>query len=529
MNDSENLSLDAWKDFSLSQADLDFINNYLFEVETPLTEAELAPLVVEQRLQREREERLAHRQAGRRIYFPKETYHVGEKIVFPSLGWKKAEVVHVRPGSNPDLGDFDVIEVLFEDGTSKRFAARLAEHKLNQLPKETVEEKPIRVEQILKLFGDKIEEGIRLGLQKADGLVRIAGRWFPRALLIDVNTGHLNLAEAILDEKQGGPLPTSALIEQIELPAGVNPKLLEFSMNYALQEDERFDEVGPAGQVWWYLRRMEPEDVQQPPPWLRYTDIPYDRSVLTQEMLAFEASLDDELSPLLSAGNAPAVSEVTIVLTYPHWRAGTLPISARTRGLFPTAYESPRVLFRVVDAHTKEETTAWVVRPHGYVVGLSTLYKKYGLFPGSLITLRRGKPGQVVVEAKLRRPVRDWVRTVLVGSDGELVFATVKHNLGFEFNERMLLVVPDVAGVDEAREKITRQRLPMEKLVETVMRDLSRLNVQGHVHASELYAALNVIRRCPPGLLLALLTQNPNYRHIGDLYFRIGEAEEAYE
>lgn len=529
MDTSQTLLLDSWKDFTLSEDDLEFINNYLFEVETPLTEAELAPLVIEQRLRRERQQALERLRAGSRMYLPKETYSVGEKVIFPALGWKKGEVVHVRPGVNPEIGDFDVIEVRFEDGSQKAFAARLANHKLNDMPQQMNEaDSEVTVEKILALYETDIQEAIQRGLQSADGLVRIAGRWFPRALLVDINIGHLNLAEAILDEKQGGPLPTSALMEQVELPAGVNPKLLEFSMNYALQEDDRFDEVGPAGQVLWYLRRMEPENVQNVPAPLRYTEIPYDRSVLTAEMLAFEASLDDELSPISASGGA-SVSEVTIALTYPHWRAGTLPISARTRHLFPTAYESPRVLFQVVDAHTKEEMVAWVVRPHGYVVGLESLYKKYNLYPGSLITLRRGKPGQVVVEARLRRPVRDWVRTLLVGSDGELVFATLKQNLTTEYNEQMLIVVPDVAAVDEAREKIARQRLPFGKLVENVMRDLSKLNVQGHVHVLELYSALNVVRRCPPGPLLALLATDSNYRHVGDLYFRLNETESDYE
>ena len=95
--------------------------------------------------------------------------------------------------------------------------------------------------------------------------VRIASRWFPRTLLLDVNTGHLNLAEAVLDMAAGEPLPTEALMKDIELPAGINSKLAEFSLNYALQEDPRFDEVGPRGQVLWCLERLEPEGVRTIP------------------------------------------------------------------------------------------------------------------------------------------------------------------------------------------------------------------------------------------------------------------------
>ena len=38
----------------------------------------------------------------------------------------------------------------------------------------------------------------------ATKLVVLAGQWFPRALLLDVNEGHLVLAEAVLDLAEGG-------------------------------------------------------------------------------------------------------------------------------------------------------------------------------------------------------------------------------------------------------------------------------------------------------------------------------------
>jgi hypothetical protein len=49
--------------------------------------------------------------------------------------------------------------------------------------------------------------------------------------------------------------------------------------------------------------------------------------------------------------------------------------------------------------------------------------------------------------------------------------------------------------------------------------------VQGHVHAQELYSALNIIRRCPPAPLLAFLTSDSHYKHVGDLHYRMAESE----
>jgi hypothetical protein len=518
------LSPDYWQTFSLGKKDLEFISTYLFEKETPLNEAELVPILVEERIRTERATLLKQQKSSGRIYLPGERYTAGEKLVFPALDWQKGKVTGVRAGVNPSMREFEVIEVAFEDGSSHQFAAGLEDHKLNQPVEISANDPLLNPANVLKAHNQELEQKMTAALAADNALVQVAGRWFPRALLVDVNVGHLNLAEAVLDEAGGKPLPTNALIEQVELPGNVNPKLIEFSLNNSLLEDGRFDEVGPAGEVLWFLKRLEPEDVRQIPPPLRYTVIPYDRSNMSAGMLALEAELDDELAEVESSSGE--VNEAVISLNYPHWRAGTLPVSARVRGLFPTAYYSQRVRFTLVDGLSHEEMPAWVVRQHGYVVGLAKFYQKYGVIPGSLISVARGKKhGQVIVTAKTRRPMRDWVKTVLVGSDGRIVFAMLKQNITTEFNERMVIAVPDIAGVDEASSLITKQRLPLEKLVVEMMGELVKLNVQGNVHAQELYSALNIVRRCPPGPLLTHLKSDPKFKHVGDMYFRMADTE----
>ena len=277
------------------------------------------------------------RQAGGRTYLPKDSYQIGEELVFPSLTWQHGMVVSTREGANPDLGAFEVLTVRMEDGSERLFASNLTSHALNDQPV-TVEEDEFDPDAILREYGSEIEKKIELAFKDDEGLVRIAGRWFPRALLVDVNIGHLNLAEAVLDMSAGEPLPTAALLRDVALPDGVNPKLAEFSLNLALQEDERFDEVGPAGEVLWSLRRLEPQEVREVPLHLRYVPVDYDRASLTPQMLALEAQLDDELSEI-DLKPDPNLKEVTISLIYPHLRAGTLPISSRVRSMFPTAYE----------------------------------------------------------------------------------------------------------------------------------------------------------------------------------------------
>lgn len=508
-----------WETLQITRQDVEYLHTYLFENETPLTSHELVAIFVTERVRAERLAEQNRRQAGGRQYLPKETYQAGENIVIPALNWKHGKVAATRAGQNPEIGAFDVLTVEFEDGSQRLFAANLAQHALNDQPV-SVEEAGFDADIILKEHGGSLEKKLEQAFAAEGEVVRIAGRWFPRALLIDVNVGHLNLAEAVLDMSGGEPLPTSALLKEVALPEGVNPKLAEFSLNYALQEDDRFDEVGPAGQVLWCLRRLEPETVREVPAVLRYNDMEYDRAALTPQMVALEQQLDDELTPADFDSQSDA-KDATISLIFPHLRAGTLPLSPRVSPLFPTAYESPRVRFTLVDGKTKQKMPGWVVRDFGYVYGLREWYKANDLIPGSNVIIKRSPiPGEVIIEAQAYR-AKDWVRTAIIGADGGIVFAMLKQSISAAFNDRMVFAIPSPEAVDQLWKQDTKR--PFEQLVLNMIRELSKLTPQGHVHAQELYSAINIVRRIPPAPLFALLASKPEITHVGDLHFRLND------
>ncbi len=518
------LPVEYWENFEITERDNEFIYNYLMEKEVPLTSQELASALVHERIQHERTRLERDRSSLGEIYLPKGAYKVGQALVFPALGWKRGRVNTVRPGVNPDLPNFQVIQVTFDDGDTRQFAAGVAEHVLNAPPEQNEIGAELDPENVLADFGESLQAVLEDQLDNNPDFVRIAGKWFPRALLVDINTGHLNLAEAVLDMASGGPLTTQALLDQIGLSTDVNPRLVEFSMNLALQEDPRFDEVGPSGEVLWFLNRLEPEAVLRPHPFLRYNEIPYDRNSLDEGMLALEREIDDELTPY--TGKIPPSNEVSIPLIFAHWRAGTLPLSVRLRPLFPTAYEAPRIRFTLVDGENGQKFQGWVVRTHRYVYGLKEWYQSKGVFPGSLVKVRRGKnPGEVIVQCETRRPTRDWVRTVLVGSDGGVVFAMLKQNLSTTFDERMTVIVPDPKALEQIWSQPRKENRSFDDFLLDIVRDLARLTPQSHVHAAELYAAVNTIRRCPPGLMLATLASNPRFVHVGDMHFRINDTD----
>jgi hypothetical protein len=518
------LPAEYWQTLQINKKDIEFLHNYLFESETPMTARELVGVLIEERIRSERAAQAKKRQSDGKVYLPKEQYASGDRLVFPSLDWEKGTVTAVRPGVNPQYSDFSVLTVELENGQNRLFAAGIANHPLNEAPVAETEEDHFDPNVVQSTFGAELETKLEEAFAGDDGLVRIAGRWFPRALLVDVNQGHLNLAEAVLDMAGGEPLPTSELLKDVELPEGVNPKLAEFSLNLALQEDGRFDEVGPAGEVLWCLQRLEPENVREVPLFLRYTPIEHDRSPLTEDMLALEAQLDDEYS-VAAPGSEANLDAVTLSLIFPHWRAGTLPITARVKSMFPTAYESPRVRFTLVDGKTGERIPAWVVREQRYASGLRDWYEALELMPGSLVRIQRGKrPGEAIIEAKTHRTTKDWVRTVIVGADGGVVFALLKQTVTAEFNERMAFALPALDTVDELWDPALQKKRHFDRLVVSVVRELTKLNPQGHVHAQELYAAVNILRRVPFAPLMAFLASRPaDFIHVGDLHYRLSE------
>lgn len=516
---------DYWENFEVTKEDLEFINNHLFELESPQTSEQIIDSLVQARIQNEKDFLAKQKLEQGRVYIPEGSYKVGETIQFSSLNWRSGRVTSLRDGLNPELPPFKVIEVDLGNWDHRSFAAEYKDHALNN-PEDTLAGLDyLNHDLVLSKFStvlvNKLEEVLRLD----DDLVNTAGAWFPRALLVDINVGHLNLAEAVLDMANGGPMDTPALMAQLDLPDDVSPSLIEFSLNLALQEDSRFDEVGPSGEVLWFLVKEEPEDVLSVPIYLQYKNEAVDRSFFDVQMLKTEKQLDDEYSPF-----DPSIAksdEVQIVLTYPHWRSGSLPLSNRTDSLFPTAFESPRIKFQFVDSDTKESIPGWVVRPHKYVVGLREWYTSSGVVPGSLITIHKANEnGDVVISANRRRPTKEWVRTALVGADGGLVLALLKQQINTAYEERMTTVIPDIESLDSVWNQTGKQRGTTEQAILRIARELTKLNPQGHIHALELYAAVNIIKRCPLELVFHHLASNPAFNHVGDLYYRLVDEPE---
>jgi len=513
------ISNDFWENYQISDKDLEDIYNYLLETETPLDKFDITKFIINQKIAEQERILLVESSKAGDHYLPEKSYSVGDKLVFPAKGQLSGLVKAVRDGINPDYPELQVIEVETVTGEHLSFASNLKDHKLNNplpIEKNTL----LDTAHVFNEYGQSIADNLSLSLEDNPDLICIARQYFPRALLFDISIGPLNLCEAVLEMAGGGPLSTAELIRQIELPISNNIKLTEFSLNYALEQDGRFDEVGPAGVTLWFLKRLEPLEVQNPPFTLNYIGRLPENTDSIPNLEELNNLVDDELELLQPEHDS---DEITISVSYPHWRAGTLPLTERNKNIFPTAYETPRVKFDFHDSSSHQNFSGWVVRPKHYVYGLRNWYEQQGVIPGSFITIRKStNPGEVNIKTTKSKNSRDWIRTVLIGTDGGIVFALLKQVINCTYDERMAIMIPDVNSLDQIWTS-NKFKQPIEKVVLTIMRELGKLNLQNQIHAQELYSAVNIIRRAPPSVILSVLHSQSWAHHLGDLYFKLDE------
>ena len=507
-----------WHNYQVSETDLEHITALFIMHEQPRTAEELALAVIEFRCSQE-DELIKRELAKGVLYEPHASYKVGQTLVFPALGYAVGELVAVRPGNNPEYGEFCVAGLRFEGNEAQReFAVELkVPHRLGFEGDVVADDGLLPAPELYALHGDSVRETLVAYMERSDEFVRLAGRWFLKELLISIHIGHLNLAEAVLDMSDGGPLPTETILEDLDLPADIDEQLGIFSLNYALTQDGRFDEVGPAGQILWFLRIREPDEVLNPPRRLVAPSIPYDTRALDTSLLVLERELEDEWSDIQYAAG-DEVDQVTVTLTYPHRRVGTLPLTPRLKGLFPSG-RTARIRFMFKDGTTGETWPGWVVHGQRYVFGLDQWYESNQLPAGAHIDLRRGsEPGVVEVDYRRRRPVREWVRVAVV-RDGRLTFEMRRQLVGCGYDERMIVTVDDSDEVDEAWRKAEEKGYPVTQVLYDIFPELSKLNPQGTVHAKTLYATVNVLRRLPPGPIFAVLMQDMALLPVGDNYW----------
>ena len=514
-----------WTDeFSVTEHDLEYLYGLALEAGIPYTIGELTLTLIRNRCSSE-EDLLRQKLARGELFQPRKSYHESAHIVFPVFDYALATVVGKRPGHSVRYGDFTVIQVQFNEGDPVReFASELGvPHSLDLEEGRDIlaSEDLISPDELYATYSVTVGPALDDMLAGHEEFVHWQGEWYLRELMPDVHEGHRNIVEAVIDVG-GQPVETERLVSQVDLLAEFKPRTQSFSLNYALSRDPRFEDVGPAGQVRWFLRRMEPAEVHERPRRLYFHEEPYDPVVIRTDLLPWIREFADELigSDLLPTWES-TTTKTTVVLTYPHRRAGTLPITPQTVPFFPQKKRGiVHIHFR--DPQSGTQWPGWVVAQEGYVCGLGEWYEAVSTPAGAFITLGRGdNPLEVLVECQ-KRQRREWVR-VARARDGRLTFATLPRSLSCEYDELMLITEDDPAELDRVWREAERERKSVFIILCEIFPELSKLNTQATVHVKTLYAAVNVARRCSPGPILAELSTRACFIPVGDGYWSYDE------
>lgn len=516
-----------WQDeFEFSSDDIAGVYELILDSGRQRSASDLAYSVIEKHCRSEETAIQAELTKGE-AFQPKDRYEEGQQIVFPSLDLATGTVVGKREGHNPEYGEFEVIQVAF-DGQEKarEFASGLSgEHKLNRGEGEAdiwssgdLQSPAVLLERI----GSAVEQKLVASLRDHDEFVQVGDTWFLSELLVNVHPGQLNIAEALI-EVRGMPLPTVELIPDLDMPAEAPAEVLALSLNLALAADSRFGNVGDSGRDIWYLRRLTPPNVTSPPQRLLVRDEPYERQSLPNELLMIERQIEDEgRDEDVDTPTRPSY-RTTIALIYPHWRCGTLPLTAQTRGLFPepTARHSPIVL---IDGQSGSRMQGWVVHEQRFVFGLEGWYRRHKLPAGVIIKLERTRdPRVITVDFETRTLKRPWVRVAAVQDDA-LVFQMRKMPIACDFDEHLVLGDADPKATDELWAEVEASGESLYDVMLRVMPEIVKLSPQATVHAKTIYSAVNVLRRTPPGPVFAHLATEPCFVAMGGGYWTFDEA-----
>lgn len=516
----KNQTGEYWQSFSLSPDDVEILRNTLLDAGRPLTTRELALVVVTERCRREEAELRAELARGT-LYQPKKRFAVGDGVIFPALGFRLGNVIEERPGENPEYGDFQVITVDFGPNRRQRtFAAGLnAPHKLNaEAPDLLVAGDLASPEKLLATVAADLPNALRDALAAEPSMASFEDCWMLKELLAEVHVGHLNIAEASI-EFQATALTTEALLAELDLPAEIVPEVLAFSLQSALLNDGRFDQVGSGTTRRWFLRRLEPQAALMTPPALVYTPIPYDILDLSPDLARLAWELDDEWSEDLTGPVAEraAAPTATLLLTYPHLISGTLPLNRRARPFFPPGL-GERTMVTLIDGRWGNRFQAWVNHTGRYVAGLQSWFEKHKMPAGAFIVLeRRDDSGEVVVDFRPKRMRREWTRWAQVNGEARVDIQLRKQEIACEYDEQMIIG-------DDRNEAILKLRadyaqVPLANLVFEVFSDLAGLS--GSVHAKTVYAAVNIVRRCTPEPVFAALASDERLESVGEHSFRL--------
>jgi hypothetical protein len=515
---------DFWQSqFQITNEAVEALLNSILEAGEPQSIDEVSLFFVNFAIE-EQQRRLRSEIEQGKPYLPDQAYEVGDQLVFTHLNYAVGKVVDIRAGFNPADGEFTVLDVLFEEENdlTAQFAAGLSTpHALlrAEQTKTTQNGTGASAQKIYSQFETLIRPKVERALRQHSEFVNFSQDWFLTGMLVEVEEGLLNIVDAAIDIG-GGPLNVDALIEQIDLHgSGKITEAMRFSVNYRLDNDERFENVGTEARVLWYLDRLQPAEVRQIPLHLRADDLSFNVSFFDAEQRALLREIDDELTPYEFQEEAdPKASSVTFILNYPHRREGTLPVLPTILSILPEP-DNPLLALQFIDGRTGDSWYGWWVTDHNYIYGLEDWYRTHQIPVGAFVNLTKtDDPHKLVVDLVPHPTQQEHVRVASVRND-RLVFEMKRRRLVCRYDELMIIGEEGSVSIEVLWERVRREKLALYDLLVQILPELVKLTSQGAVHFKTIYSAINILKRTSPGPLMQELIMQDSFVSMGHGYW----------
>jgi hypothetical protein len=188
------------------------------------------------------------------------------------------------------------------------------------------------------------------------------------------------------------------------------------------------------------------------------------------------------------------------------------------RHLLPQA-DGRTVALQLIDGRTGDTMLCWYVSRYKYILGLAEWYVKYQLPVGVVLTLTKTEiPTQLVIDFIPQRVQHEYVR-VAIARDSRLIFEEKRRRLTCRYDQLMIIGEEGSEKIDALWDKAEKEDWSVPFILKQIMPELVRLSSQGAVHIKTIYSAVNVLKRCSPGLLMQELIGEESMVSMGHGYW----------
>jgi hypothetical protein len=284
-----------------------------------------------------------------------------------------------------------------------------------------------------------------------------------------------------------------------------------FEVNRAIERTRKFRKVGKRDKTRWV-----PETAIWPPPpgKPKQLRIPPVRSEIrigtrqvSRDLQQMLGTIEDELQEPVETYRK--VSQVEFAITASHRLHGTLPLTRRTRGVFPPGDADAPVMF--IDARSSEHIPGGFSPQDRYAWGLTEWYENYVIPAGGKIRLERTEVGgeiKIDYVPASKGLETHWLRKVIYDqSTDELKSVTIERTYWCEVDEELLMHGLIFEDPQAMRKEATKSIFDVMCQVFPVLAERGE-----SVHYKQLFNCVNYVRRCSPYTVFAELSSRACFR-----------------